>query len=216
MVVQHALYIILYLYHPTIADNESPSPINHSAKPDYEFQTLIKCNQKLTQSLLNSPLSITSALLARGLISDETEQEVHANSIPYRKVAVLVSTIRNKIKVNPEQFHDVVSVLREHTWTKDIAGVLQSVCLIMCSEQSCPQTPPLISTKKAFLVFAHLPTCHAMKFGTVNQIAKCIIEPGNMLTFSYKRVTLSSVLQLIGSLKFQTGWCANTRNVTVL
>ena len=107
-----------------IADDESFS----SAKPNHELQTLIKCNEKLTQSLLNCSLSITTALLARGLISDVTEEEVHStNSIPHVKAAVLVSAIRSKVKVYPKRFHDFVSVLREHSWTKDIAEDLQSV-----------------------------------------------------------------------------------------
>ena len=112
--------------HP-IADDESSSSINHSAKPYHEIQTLTKCNQELTESLLNCSLSIIPALLARELISDETVQGVCTNSNPYIKATALVSNIRSKVKLNPEKFHDLVSVLREHTWTKDIAGVLQSV-----------------------------------------------------------------------------------------
>ena len=64
-------------------------------------------------ALFLDPQGISRILLARGLISEHTEAQMQQISTVCEKATILVSNVRQVIKISPKQFHVFLGVLLE-------------------------------------------------------------------------------------------------------
>ena len=92
-----------------------------------EHTSMVKCNDKLVLSLSTDILHVAEVLLAKEFISEETHSKMLlSSSTPQMKASILVSAVRNKIKIAPHQFRELMKIFSEETSTKDIFKILQS------------------------------------------------------------------------------------------
>ena len=89
-------------------------------------QVMLRYNDKLITALCADPLGIAGVLLAKGLIPEHTEAQMRQCSTPHEKATILVTTVRQRIKIAPKRFHEFLDILSEQEWTKDIKEILQS------------------------------------------------------------------------------------------
>ena len=97
-----------------------------SSSTEEPHQIMLHCNDKLVTALSADPLGIAGIFLARGLISEHTEAQMQQYSTPHEKATILVTTVRQRIKIAPKRFQEFLDILAEQGWTKDILEILQS------------------------------------------------------------------------------------------
>ena len=88
-------------------------------------QVMLRCNDKLITALSLDPQGIAGVLLAKGLIPENTEAQVRQCSTPHEKATILVTTVRQRIKIAPKRFQEFLDILSQQEWTKDIFEILQ-------------------------------------------------------------------------------------------
>ena len=88
-------------------------------------QIMLHHNDKLITVLSADPLGIAGILLAKGLIPENTAAQMQLRSTPHEKATILVTIIRQRVKVAPQRFQEFVGILSEQAWTKDIVEILQ-------------------------------------------------------------------------------------------
>ena len=88
-------------------------------------QVMLRYNDKLITSLSLDPQGIAEVLLAKGLIPENTEAQVRQCSTPREKATILVTTVRQRIKIAPKRFQEFLDILSKQEWTKDIFEILQ-------------------------------------------------------------------------------------------
>ena len=92
------------------------------------------------------PQGIAASLLSKGFIPEEVEAKMYLNSTPRDKAAILVTAVRNKIKLLPEKFHELLKILSEFSWSIDITDALQVNYRETATEQ------PLTRNYKEYLI----------------------------------------------------------------
>ena len=97
-----------------------------SSTTNEPYQIMLHYNDKLITALSLDPQGISSVLLAKGLIPEHTEAQMQQSTTPYEKATILVSTVRQVVKIAPKQFHVFLDILSYQAWTKNIMEVLQS------------------------------------------------------------------------------------------
>ena len=91
------------------------------------FKAVLTCHDKLVSALSPDPCTIAGILMANGFIPPEIQAKMlFTSSTPHEKATILVTVLREKIKIAPKGFHELMKILSELTWTKDIAETLQS------------------------------------------------------------------------------------------
>ena len=95
-------------------------------KLNVPHQMMLRFNDKLITALSTDPLGIAGISLAKGLIPEHTEAQMHQRSTPREKATILVTAIRQRIEISPKRFHEFLNILSEQAWTEDIVEVLQS------------------------------------------------------------------------------------------
>ena len=81
----------------------------------------------MIKALSADPLGIAGVLLARGLIPENIEAQMHhQSSTPHEKATILVTTVRQRIEIAPKRFNEFINILSEQEWTKDILKILKS------------------------------------------------------------------------------------------
>ena len=100
--------------------------IDISTVTNEPHQIMLRCNDKLVTALSADPQGIAGILLTKGLIPENTEAQVRQCSTPREKATILVTTVRQRIKVAPKRFQEFLNILSKQEWTKDIMKVLQS------------------------------------------------------------------------------------------
>ena len=88
-------------------------------------QVMLRHNDKLITALSADPLGIAGILLAKGLIPENAAAQMQLCSTPHEKANILVTVIRQRVRVAPQRFQEFVGILSEQTWTKDIVEILQ-------------------------------------------------------------------------------------------
>ncbi len=93
-----------------------------------EYTTLMNCADKL-EIALHKDRDMTHFLHKSGLISEETYDSVSdprsTTLNPREKASVLVQDIKDKVRLNPENYHILIQYLRENQWQyKDILDIL--------------------------------------------------------------------------------------------
>ena len=82
-----------------------------------EYSTIVKCRRKL-EIALESDRDIAQFLLQQGFITQERCDEVinpKSNLTDADKASMLVTAIRNRVELNPRNYHKVVDHLRQNT-----------------------------------------------------------------------------------------------------
>ena len=98
-----------------------------SSTTNEPHQIMLRYNDKLITALSLDPQGISRILLAKGLIPEHTEAQMQQGSgISCEKAAILVTTVRQVIKMSPKRFHAFLDILAEQTLMKDIAEQLKS------------------------------------------------------------------------------------------
>ena len=82
-----------------------------------EYSTIVKCRRKL-EIALESDRDIAQFLFQQGFITQERYDEIiNPKSIltDADKASMLVTAIRNRVELNPRNYHKVVNHLRQNT-----------------------------------------------------------------------------------------------------
>ena len=88
-------------------------------------QILLRSNDKLITLLSNDPLGIANILLAQEFIPEDTQAQMQLGILtPQKKATILVTNIRNMIKVAPKRYNEFIGILSKQAWTKDIVDIL--------------------------------------------------------------------------------------------
>ncbi len=92
-----------------------------ATQENIEYLALLKCKVELTSEISADPLSVSSALVAKGLIPESVHssvlQQTKENEV---KSSELVSKVTNKIRTYPARFAEFLEVLRSHNWLEDV------------------------------------------------------------------------------------------------
>ena len=92
-----------------------------------EWFAMVECHVKLTSALASDLLNISGQLLARRIISGETQEKMLLSSITaMEKASFLVGAIRSAAESSPQKFQDFIEVLSREQMTEDVAKMLAS------------------------------------------------------------------------------------------
>ena len=94
-----------------------------------ESLIILTYQDQLINAISTDTLRITEVLHKCEFISDESFGKSirdRPSSIPQEKATILVSAVREKIKTDPNQFHELIRAFSDQSSTKDIAEMLQS------------------------------------------------------------------------------------------
>ena len=97
-----------------------------------EQKTMTKCYTQLVTALSLDILNISGHLLAKEFITED----VHAIMLTTepRKAHILATSLKDKIKVAPHRFYELLKVFSEQSSTKEIHKMLQSAYRGMVSD----------------------------------------------------------------------------------
>ncbi len=98
---------------------------NLSVQENVEYLALLKCKVELTSEISAHPLSVATALVAKGLIPESLHRSVESQTEDDEmKASELVSKVMNKIRTYPARFSDFLEVLRGSNWLEDVLKTL--------------------------------------------------------------------------------------------
>ena len=107
-----------------------------SSTTNEPYQIMLRYNDKLITALSLDPQGISRILLAKELIPEHTEAQMQQGSgTSCEKAAILVTTVRQVIKMSPKRFHAFLDILAEQALMEDIVEELKS-CIGDGSTQS--------------------------------------------------------------------------------
>ena len=92
-----------------------------------EVKSILKQTHDLTTALSNDPLGVAGRLLSKELICEEEHSKmlVHGYT-PAEKAAILVTAVRNTIKIAPDKFQCFLEILSEVISAKKVVERLRS------------------------------------------------------------------------------------------
>ena len=91
------------------------------------FKAMITRHNELVLAVVaGGHLKIAGLLLGRGFISEETHAKMHLPLTPNEKASLLVIAVRDKIKLAPQMFQELMKLLSENDSTKDVVNSLWS------------------------------------------------------------------------------------------
>ena len=156
-----------------VVPGQTASTIISSVLTNEPLQVMVRCNDKLITALSLDPQGIAGVLLAKGLIPENTEAQMHQHSTPREKATILVTAVRQRIEVSPKRFHDFLDILTKEEWTKDILEILRSSSGIRCrrslSLRSTNEHSPFKNKSvKAMSGCEYLPSSEDYTFPTLN------------------------------------------------
>ena len=92
-----------------------------------EMKAMLDHTQELTTVLSSKPLAVAEALVHKGFFRNEILEEIFVDKTVEGKSRILVEAARKKIELAPEKLEELLEILSEQTWTKDIAERLRSI-----------------------------------------------------------------------------------------
>ena len=99
------------------------TPVDVSLEPAYK--AIIRCHDKLVTALSTDILSISGVLVAKEFVPAELScKMLLPNLTPQEKATSLVIAIKEKIKLAPSRFQELIKIFSEQTCTKDIVKSL--------------------------------------------------------------------------------------------
>ncbi len=91
-----------------------------------EYLALLQCKVELTSEISADPLSVSSALVAKGLIPESVYNSVlQLPKVNKEKASELVNQVTNKVKTFPEKLKVFLEVLSSFIWLKDVVELVQ-------------------------------------------------------------------------------------------
>ena len=91
------------------------------------FKAMVTCHNQLVTTLATDYLNVAGLLLAQGFISDEVSAKMLLpSSTPNEKATTLIAAVRERIKITPQRYPELVKLFSEHSSTKCIVNLLQS------------------------------------------------------------------------------------------
>ncbi len=93
-----------------------------ATQENIEYLALLKCKVELTSEISADPLSVSTALVAKGLIPESSLNFVQLPTV--QKASELVSQVSNKIRTYPEKFAKFLEVLQGSKWLEDVSKTL--------------------------------------------------------------------------------------------
>ena len=91
------------------------------------YDAIVSCNDTLATTLSLEPLSIATALVAKGIIPENTEAETrNPFYTPLQKASILLAAVRSKVKTSPRSLHEFIKILSQQPWSRDAAEALQA------------------------------------------------------------------------------------------
>ena len=113
--------------HHSVLSIDSGTNVYHSNVDNEGYKAMLACHDKLVTALATDYLTIAGALLARGFISEEVYAKMLLpSSTSYEKGTILVTAVRERIKIAQQHFLELVKIFSEHTSTKSVITLLQS------------------------------------------------------------------------------------------
>ena len=114
-----------------------------------EYKTLVKYTSDLILLLQHDIVSISAKLLEKGLVSEDTYQEVLSTDgiSDQKKAAELLSCVRDQVKESgsSSRFYDFVGVLKEDAYFDDIVKkLIQAPSKFTCCLQVIKSCMPRI------------------------------------------------------------------------
>ncbi len=92
-----------------------------ATQDNIECLALLKCKVELTSEISADPLSVSTALVAKGLIPESAHKSVLlATKESEVKASELVNQVTNKVRTYPARFGDFLEVLQSNNWLKDV------------------------------------------------------------------------------------------------
>ena len=96
-----------------------------ATQENIEYLALLKCKVELTSEISADPLSVATALVAKGLIPESLHRSVESQTKDDEiKATELISKVTNKIKTYPERFAEFLEVLQSSKWLEDVLKTL--------------------------------------------------------------------------------------------
>ena len=96
-----------------------------SSSSEEPYQVMLRYNDKLITALSLDPQGISRIILAKGLILEHTEAQMQQSSTSCEKATILVSTVRQVVKISPKQFYVFLDILSQQAWMKDTTEELR-------------------------------------------------------------------------------------------
>ncbi len=98
-----------------------------ATQENIEYLALLKCKVELTSEISADPLSVSSALVAKGLIPESSLNFVQLQTVQKdEKASELVSQVTNKIRTYPKRFAEFLEVLQSYKWLEDVLKTLNT------------------------------------------------------------------------------------------
>ncbi len=92
-----------------------------ATQENIEYLALLKCKVELTSEISADPLSVATALVAKGLIPESSLHFVQLPTVQkYEKASELISQVTNKIRTYPARFAEFLEVLQSSKWLEDV------------------------------------------------------------------------------------------------
>ena len=96
-----------------------------ATQENVEYLALLKCKDELTSEISEDPLSVATALVAKGLIPESLHRSVKSQGEDDEtKASELVSKVMKKIRTYPARFSDFLEVLQGSIWLEDVLKTL--------------------------------------------------------------------------------------------
>ena len=108
-----------------------------ATQENIEYLALLKCKVELTSEISADPLSVATALVAKGLIPES----VHTSMLNLTKennvkASELISQVTNKVRTFPVAFDEFLKVLSSFIWLKNILDLITEVHDKLKSQES--------------------------------------------------------------------------------
>ena len=108
-------------------NEDSGTIVCHSNVDNEGYKAILACHNKLVTALATDYLTIAGALLACGFVSEEVPAKMLLpSSTPIEKATILITAVRERIKIAPQQFPVLLNILSEHASTECMVKLLQS------------------------------------------------------------------------------------------
>ena len=92
-----------------------------------EQKTMTKCYIQLVSALSLDILNISGHLLAKEFITEDIHAKMlNKTATDLERAHILVTSLKDKIKVAPQRFAELLEIFSEQSSTKELLTILQS------------------------------------------------------------------------------------------
>ena len=96
-----------------------------ASNPLLEVKAILMQTHDLMRALSIDPVGVAGILLCKGFVSEETMSRMLIVSYtPNEKATILIEAVRNKIALAPERFPELLEILSEQSYAKEVVKSL--------------------------------------------------------------------------------------------